>query len=304
MDLAILACAERHHGVVTHSQLVALGMSGPAITRPVRQGRLQRLYPAVYAVGHSALTHSGHQLAAVLAHGPRAVLAYRSAGRLWGIVRSAETVIEVAAPRSREPKRGVLTHTTRRLDEEDRSVIDGIPVTGIARTIVDLAEVLSDGWLERAVHEAEVRGLFDLVAIEEALGRVPGRRGRFRLRRVLARYRPEPHELASSLERRLYELCRRFDLPQCRPAMVDGVQIDLYWPEAKLAVEVDGTAVHHTRRAFHADRARDRFMAARGIQVLRVTAPDFDDPAGLAAQILRIYRLRVAPRRVARLTDS
>jgi len=198
----------------------------------------------------------------------------------------------VTAARSRKARADILVHTSRRLQADDRVVKEAIPVTSVARTLVDLAEVLSDVRLARAVHEAEVRRIFDLEAVEAALGRVSGRRGRHRLRRVLAAYRPEDHELESEAERRFRALCRRYGLPNPRPQLIEGYRVDFYWPQARLAVEVDGAAFHHTRRAFHADRARDRALAALGIQVLRVTWPDLDRGQKIAGELQRALAAR------------
>jgi very-short-patch-repair endonuclease len=201
------------------------------------------------------------------------------------MLRTGSGGIEVTAPRSRERRTGTTVHTTRRLAAEDRDVVDAIPVTSVARTLVDLAETLADPWLARAVHEAEVRRIFDLRAVEAALGRVAGRRGRHRLLRVLAAYRPEGHELESQAEGRFRALCQRHGLPEPRPELIDGYRVDFYRPCARLAVEVDGAAFHHTRRAFHADRARDRALAGLGIQVLRVTWPDLDRGRALVREL-------------------
>ena len=200
LDGVVAGLAARQHGVVCHAQLVELGMSGDGVKRRVRNERLVAFHRAVYAVGHTGLTLRGQELAAVFACGPKAVLSHRSAGRLWGLLRTGSSRIEVTAPRSRARHAGLTVHTTRCLSTEDRDVIDAIPITSVARTIVDLAETLTDPWLARAVHEAEVRRIFDLEAVEAALGRVSGRRGRHRLRRVLAAYRPEDHELESEAE--------------------------------------------------------------------------------------------------------
>ena len=74
--------------------------------------------------------------------------------------------------------------------------------------------------------------------------------------------------VASEAERRFLSLCRAGGLPAPRPALIAGRQVDFYWPRARLAVEVDGAAYHHTRRAFHEDRSRDLSLATLGIQVL------------------------------------
>jgi very-short-patch-repair endonuclease len=260
-------------------------MSSDGAKRRLRNERLVALHRGVYAVGHTGLTLRGRELAAVLACGPQAVLSHLSAGRLWGLVRSGSSRIEVTAPRSRERRSEWTVHTTRLLAVEDRDVMDAIPVTSVARTLVDLAEVLTEPRLARAIHEAEVRRLFDLRAVEAALARVAGRRGRHRLLRVLAAYRPEDHELDSHAEGRFRALCHRHGLPDPRPQLIEGYRVDFYWPQARLAVEVDGAAFHHTRRAFYADRARDRALAALGVQVLRVTWRDLDRGEELAGEL-------------------
>jgi hypothetical protein len=173
-----------------HAQLADLGFGHAAIQRRTHNERLHRLHRGVYAVGHPGLTLRGRELAAVFACGPRAVLSHRSAGRLWGLLRTGSGGIEVTAPRSRQPRPGLTVHRSRCLTAEDRAVMEAIPVTSVARTLVDLAEVLTHQWLARAVHEAEVRKAFNLSAVEEALERVPGRQGRRRLLGVLAAYRP------------------------------------------------------------------------------------------------------------------
>ena len=120
---------------------------------------------------------------------------------------------------------------------------------------------------------------------------MPGRRGRHRLNRVLAAYRPEPHFLRSEAERRLKRLCEEHGLPQPQfNVHVAGFEVDVYWPQARLALEFDGAETHLTRHAFHADRRRDRALAVEGVQTLRVTWPDLAAP--LAQQVLAILRRR------------
>jgi hypothetical protein len=185
-------------------------------------------------------------------------------------------------------------HRSRAIGEEDRARIDAIPVTSLARTVVDLAEVLSESRLGDAVNEAEVQHLFDLCAIEAALERLPGRAGHRRLRRVLAAYQPERIISRREAQRMLSELCLRHGLP---PALTDagvaGHEADMFWPEAWLAVEFDGFAVHGTRRAFHRDRRKDRRLAALGVHVVRVTWQDLrSDGRELAAELAQILALR------------
>ena len=233
-------------------------------------------------------------MAAVLACGPRAVLSHRSAGRLWGLMQSSSSYIEVTATGRSKREAGIVVHRSRVLHPDDRTTLHGIPVTSLARTVVDLAEVLHPGRLPDALHQAEVRRLLDLRAIKAALGRVPGRRRGAALLEALAAYRPENHATESEGERLLLQLCRDHQLPMPRSnQLVNGYRVDALWPEARLAVEFDGAEFHHTRRAFHADRLRDRALAADGIQVLRVTWPDLERPAVLALQLGAIHAARV-----------
>ena len=102
---------------------------------------------------------------------------------------------------------------------------------------------------------------------------------------------PSRHFLRSEAERRLKRLCEAHALPQPQfNVHVAGYEVDVYWPEARFALEVDGAATHHTRHAFHADRRRDRALAAEGIQVVRVTWPDLN--GGLMEQVEAILRRR------------
>jgi very-short-patch-repair endonuclease len=289
--------ASDQHGVVAQSQLVALGLTPQAIYRRRQRGSLIALYRGVYAVGHVALTARSRELAAVFACGSGAMLSHRSAAALWGLRRTSSARIEVTAPRGRKPRDGVVVHRSRALEEEDLALVEAVPTTSVARTLVDLADVLRPSSLEKAVNESELLGLFDLRAVERALERVSFRRGRGRLAGVLQTYRSEPHFTRSAGERRLLRVCREHGLP-CPEAnvWVAGHEIDLYWPDARLVVEFDGRAVHGTTRAFHDDRRRDRALAARGIQVTRVTERDLDDEPALAGELRQIRARRLVSR--------
>jgi predicted transcriptional regulator of viral defense system len=191
VERVVAGLAARQHGVLATWQLAALGVPRHAVDALVRTRHLHRLYRAVYAVGHAAVSPRGRDLAAVLSCGPGALASHRLAGQLWGFVRTAKHR-EVTAPRSRAKRDGVLVHRSRRLTGHDRAVIDAVPVTVPARTLVDLADVLSQPRLADAVHEAEVIRVFDLGEIRRAQKRVPGRRGRHRLARALAAYEEQP----------------------------------------------------------------------------------------------------------------
>jgi very-short-patch-repair endonuclease len=289
VDAVVGELAGRQHGVVTTAQMLEAGLTGQGIRRRVEAGRLYPLYRGVYAVGHRALTPRSRLIAAVYACGPGALASHRAAGALHGLVNSGR--IEVTAARGCKPKPGITVHRARAIHDQDRTVIAAVPVTTVARTLVDLADVLSDERLAKAVHQAEILRVFDLKALEQAQQRSGARPGRHRLNRVLTAYRPEPQFLRSDAERKLKRLCADHSLPEPQfNVWVAGYELDVYWPEARLALEIDGAETHDTTYAFHSDRRRDRALAAQGIQVNRVTWPDLN--AELTRQLRAILARR------------
>jgi very-short-patch-repair endonuclease len=286
----VQALAGRQHGIVKRKQLGEAGLSRQGIRRRVEAGWLVRLHGGVYAVGHTALTDKSHLIAAVYASGEEALAGYRAAGRLWGVMRGSQP-IEVTGPRSREVAKGFILHRSRCIHPEDRALIDNIPVTSLARTLVDLADVLPGKQLANAVHEAEVQRLFDLTQVQRVLDRLPGRRGRHKLTRVLSAYRDVQPFTRSRGERLVLAMCEDHGLqtPQTN-TWIDSHEVDFHWPEAALVLEFDGGAVHRTTKAFYEDRKRDRALAARGIHVVRAT--DRDEPATLAEELKAIMSVR------------
>jgi very-short-patch-repair endonuclease len=289
-DRVVQALAGRQHGIVKSKQVREAGLTKQGIRRRVEAGWLVPQYHGVYAVGHTALTDKSHLIAAVYACGEEALAGYRAAGKLWGILRGSQR-IEVTGPRSRVAGRRFLLHRSRLIHDEDRALLDNIPVTGLARTLVDLADVLTEKRLANAVNEAEMKGLFDLRQVERVLERLSGRKGRHKLNRILAAYRPGQPFFRSRNERFVYDLCREHGLPTPRVnTWVHTQEVDFYWPEAELALEFDGGAVHRTTKAFYEDRERDRALAAKGIHVVRAT--DRDDPVALAEELKAILSIR------------
>jgi very-short-patch-repair endonuclease len=286
----IQALAGRQHGVVKRKQVREAGLSREGLRRRVSAGWLVPLHDGVYAVGHTALTDESHLIAAVYAGGEEALASHRAGGKLWGVLRGTQP-IEVTGPRSREVAKGFILHRSRLIHDEDRTTIDNIPVTSLARTLVDLADVLPEKRLASAVHEAEVKRLFDLKQVQRVLDRLPGRKGRHRLARVLSDYRDVQPFTRSRGERLVLEMCNHHGLPRPRTnTWVDIHEVDFYWPEAALVLEFDGGAVHRTTKAFYEDRKRDRALAVQGIHVVRAT--DRDEPASLAQELKAILSVR------------
>jgi predicted transcriptional regulator of viral defense system len=288
-DRSLALLANRQHGVVSIRQLEQqLGFSHQAVERAAAAGRLHRLYRGVYAVGYRELSQRGECLAAVLAVGPGALLSYYSAGWLWGLRSGSPAPFEVTAfvPRHHRPPKGVKRHRARNLGEEDRALVDGIPVTSVARTLLDLAWKLRSDQLRRVLARAEDLKLLDLEAIRDVIERNRGHHGAKRLRFALATYE-RPIWARSEFERRFVERLVAAGLP--RPATgwnEVGHEIDVYWPDLRFGVELDSFATHGNREAFEADRERDLDFALARIETIRVTELQFyRDPAAIVAGI-------------------
>lgn len=281
-DRVIAELAGRQHGVVSRRQLLALGVGRRAIQRRIGGGRLHRVRPGVYAVGHRVLSQRGWWLAAVLAAGPGAVLSHRSAAALWGIRPTTRTRIEVTSSRKLRQRKDLLPHCAV-LPPDEMTTHQSIPVTTAPRTLLDLAAVIPPNQLDRALNEAEIRRLPGPQAMLE---RHEGRRGTAALRTLLLNAR-RSHR--SPTEAEFLDFIRTNHIPEPETnTIIEGYECDAVWRDARLIVELDGYSTHGTRRAFARDRARDRRLTARGWRTMRVTSPDL--AAELAAELLSSIR--------------
>jgi very-short-patch-repair endonuclease len=210
-----------------------------------------------------------------------------TAAALWGLMRPHRRLVEVTAVRGRR-RAGIAVHECG-IAKEDRATIDGIPVTSVARTLLDLADVLDERQLEKVWEEADRLGLLEMRAVEDVCARSPGRRGLKPLRRLAEEARA-PEFGRSPLEDRLVDLCREHGLPAPHTNVeVLGREVDAFWPAAKLTVEADGWAFHRHRAAFEDDRARDAKMRVEGYSVIRLTDRRLKrEPEVVAAELRRL----------------
>jgi very-short-patch-repair endonuclease len=267
---AVWRLAAAQHGVVAHRQLVRLGVHPQAIKHRVASGRLHRVMRGVYAVGRPDLTQPGRWMAVVLACGPGAALSHGTAAALSEIGSERPGVIEVSVPDRTRPRRNGIVAHRRVLRPDEVTTRDGIPVTAPIRTLVDIACRLTRRELERAIREADTRGLCDPDELRAALDDMRGQRGVGVMRRLLDRHTFMLTD--SELERRFVPIARRAGLPRPQAqVMVNGFRVDFFWPELGLVVETDGLRYHRTPAQQAADRVRDQAHTAAGLTPLRFT---------------------------------
>jgi very-short-patch-repair endonuclease len=287
--------AAAQYGVVSFAQLRAVGLGRGAVEKAVRGERLIRLHTGVYAVGHRVLRVEGHRLAAVLACGDGAVLSHRSAAGHWGLLPTARTLVDVTTPRTRRRVPGIDVHRSRSLDAKDATTHERIPITTIARTLLDLAATVPENGLERALAQAERRQLYDQRAITDVIARNNGHRGSGALTRATAQ---EPKLTRSELEAMFLALVRRAGLPEplSNHVLADldhqRHEVDFYFPAHRLVVELDGWDTHRTKAAFKSDRRRDAALTSIGYRVMRFT---YDDVVHDADTVVTRLRRRSAP---------
>ena len=272
-DVEVARAAARQHGVLHARDLLACGLTPEAIAVRERNGRLHPLHRAVYAVGHANATRDGWSLAAVNACGCGAVLCMHSAGAALDVIEWEDRypdVLVLARHAPRHPR--INGHRTDYLPREHVTTVRGIPVTTAARTLLDLAAVLPERKLQRAVRQAQFLKLTTVGSLIAILHGPGPTRGRKKLARILA---TGAAPTQSELEDAVLDLVLRggFIHPSVNaPLFLQGRRIvpDLRWPRHRLVIEADGP--HHDdplERA--ADKERQAILEAHGDRVLRVT---------------------------------
>jgi hypothetical protein len=260
-DRRVARLAAEQWGVVDNADLRACGLSANAVTSRVRNGRLHRVHPGVYALGHAALSLRARFLAAVKATG--GVLSHRSAAVMWKLFPWDESwlpEVTVTTSGTRNVP-GVIVHRTRRPPDVVR--FDGIPVTTAGRALIDLSPGMSFDPLRRAVREAMA---LKRVTLKELVG------GSKALREIVADgYVPTESEFEDAV----LDLCDTagFTRPDVgKVVSIGGMRTkpDFRWPEQRLILEADGGRWHDHRLAREDDAARQARLEAAGERVIRV----------------------------------
>jgi very-short-patch-repair endonuclease len=259
-------------------QLLAAGLTKKAISRRVADGRLHRLYRGVYAVGHPGLSREGQWLAAVYACGEPSALSHLSAGRLVEISRFRAPLAAVVTATQRRPE-GIDVHHCKRLDPRDVTRVNGIPCCTVPRILIDASDLLTPHQVANLIHEAEFKRHYDPKAVRQAMARANGRKNLHVLEEAIRLNAQGSAGTRSHNEDQLLHQLQLFniDTPLVN-TKVNGIEVDLYWPDTNLIVEVDGHG-HNRPRTMREDGDRARRLSE--YELRRVAAADALPPAPL-----------------------
>ncbi len=282
--------------MVAHRQLLAAGVTRHQIALRVQSGYLVKVHQGVYRVGAVPSAHA-HEMAALLACGPDAVLSHLSAAALWNLRRYPVTapVHVTVSPARRVSHAGIRVHRAT-LARRDVRLRDGMRVSSPPRMLLELAAYLEPPMLEFVIAEANYRGLASDAELGDQLERNPGKRGIRRLRQVLA-LPGGPRRTRSDGERELLRALRKAGIDGYEVnAELHGYEVDFLWRDLDFAVELDGWDGHSGRVAFERDRLKIAILDTKGLTVMPVTGKqvrdDLDGVLRRLSQALELKRLK------------
>lgn len=293
--------AKRQYGLFTRAQALAVGLTLRVIEARLRSGRWDRVAPGVYALAGGLPSWRRSLMAACLQAGPGAVVSHEAAAALHGLAPfvPGPVVVMLAHGDHQHLQSGKLRQSTD-LGPHHCTAVDGIPVTTVPRTLIDLAGTVRSGRLRIAVEEAlaaRTCTLEELSRCHDELRR-PGKRGMAAIHLVLRALGPGPIRSATQLERLLRKVLAdgglpdpvaEYDAPWARDA---AGRVDLAYPWARVIIEADSRRWHTRERDFEVDRRRDREAQLAGWKVYRFTWQDLvDDPEGVVRTVCRALAL-------------
>jgi very-short-patch-repair endonuclease len=272
--------AAKQHGLVTRSQLLAIG-SARQIQVRVRRGSLIPMRTGVFRIAGAPSTWEQHLLGAVLAGGTGAMGSFRSAAWHWRLEGfDLPDQLEITVPRQRRARLpGVMVHDSRVAGRAHRTVHHSIPVTSPARTLCDLTACCGLGGVARAVDDALRRKLTTVKKLERVFLDLAnqGRRRSTFMRALLEERLTDFEPGESRPEARIYRWIVAAGLP--KPKSQHWVRVgrrnyrlDLAYPELKVGIEYDGWDAHRTRTSFDADAERDVMLEDAGWRMLHFTS--------------------------------
>jgi very-short-patch-repair endonuclease len=283
--------AELQHGVFTREQALHSGLGARTVARRVASGQWPEVFPGVYRHAATPETRTLRWMAAVLWGGPGTLLSHRAAAALYGLDGFGAGALEITTPHARARLGDLRVHKLRVLPAKDAGRHHGIPVTRPLRLLFDLAAVVDEDRLEKAVDEVLRRGWVRENLLHWALERMGGRGtpGTASFRRMLARREGTLVRTGSPEEAKFAVLFRKLGLPrpraQHRVELPNGEEriADFAWVEQAVWVEVDGFGHHASRREWARDQARSNALVALGWRVIRFTSEDRRAPQRVRA---------------------
>jgi hypothetical protein len=290
LNAAIRDRAAHQAGHVTRSQLLELGLGKGGIDWRLKTGALVARYTGVYAIAPARTDAPALAVAAVLACGPHAVLSHSSAAHLWGFLRYWQPPPEVTITQGDRRPRHILTHRCPSLKRRDMTRQRDVPVTSPERTILDIAPRLTTKQRTRMVNDARLSGHLHLATLQDVLARNPFHPGT-KLLRPLAEDAGNPTR--SPFEDDFKAFAARYGLPTpLINVVVNGYEVDAYFPAQGLIVELDGRNYHTDPQAFENDRERDADQLKHGLKTVRLTEERFrQTPAREADRLLKIMKI-------------
>lgn len=277
LDRRLATVAARQRQLVTLDDIAQAGGSRQNAHNRVIAGRYVRVERSVLLANGAPRSWETRLLATLLAAPPESLTSHLAGGRRYGLPGCASAGIEITTPRGRRfRRRGVRAHESRDLHLAQPRVLDGIPVTGPARTLLDLAGVVGDRLLLRMIEHARRTSLVTWTDLAEVLA-THARRGRpgiRQLRRAVLANAHREEVTDTDMELLVLSLLREAGLPEpvVHHEVRDGdrfvAEIDLAYPPQKLALECDGD-IHLRPEVRERDLVRQNDLVLLGWNVLR-----------------------------------
>lgn len=282
--------AERQAGRISAAQLQEKGVHTATVVRWCRDGYLHPELPHVYAVGSRARTTESDLAAALLYAGPGAMLSHATAAWWLGLIEERPRRIQVTTSRRCRSLGSVQVYDRRTRTRQEHK---RLPTTTVAELLLDLAATEVLYVVRRALASAEYQRLLDIRAVEAVMR--SGCRGVSPLRQALERHQPKLALTKSRLELMLVELCEDEELPIPEINLkINGWEVDAYWPQAKLAAELDGYGNHHTPAQLKRDRRKEMALRGVGITLNRYSSEQLKERAQVAAELRALTVPRAA----------
>lgn len=278
LDAAVARLAGGQHSLVTLLQLRDIGATREQVRARLTRGQWSKVDRTVIRINGAPITWESKLLAAVLGAGRGALASHRSAAVLWQLEGCRRGAPEISIPRGRTYRRqGIRIHQSTDLDRTTATVINGIPATLVARTLLDLGAVVGPEQVHVALDSARRKKLTNWNVLLDTLV-VHARRGRDgvgALRAILDDHFGEVAKTESGFERLVVIALCEAGLPP--PLLQYSVRvsgrdyrIDLAYPDQMVAIELDGSQ-HLERKVWEADHSRQNALTNAGWKVLRFT---------------------------------